>query len=673
MTTQAATNSPPSALAGALHALRSPDCASVADWAERYRFIGSGFSSRPGRWRNSNNPPAVEIMEATTDPDVRKLTFVASSQVGKTEILLNAMGYYMHIEPTAIMYLSSADELAREFVKLRVRDMINNCPELAERVASAAAGQRADGDKRQSGQRMTYFEGGYLLAVGAQSVNWLSSNPVQIVFSDERDRYPSVVGSISENRIEGDPAELAKARTKSYRDAAKFIQVSSPTTLHSSPIYAEFMAGDQRHFHLPCPECGEFQVLEYENLHYPRDGRGRGDYKNAYFACVANGCVIPPDARDEMLAAGEWRADAPENGEDGHRSYHLWAAYSPIMSWADIARDHAAASAGGEEKLRAYFNTTLGRVWEDPGALDLSKMDAQALAVEEAADGWRHAVAITAGIDVQGDRFEITICAWRGTGYDDYACHVLDHLTLEGSTDDPAHWQALSDRVAAAEYGRHRIRLAFIDAGYQTDLVLRFVAQRRREGALNIAACRGSGQVDAKYLHHVAEKDRAGQKRTAARRLVSRPADIYVLGVNQIKNALAAAMKAGTKRLTFAPHLTSEYYKQMQSETRERRRERGRDVLRWLKAPGVRNEALDCWNYAFAAFHALRLKRSKFAEENARNKASGAPEVSRPSALDASPGERAAAEREAAKPAGGRRRRARPPSIDERRRRTRRI
>ena len=604
----------------ALGALESPAISSVSEWAERYRVISRRYSNRPGRWRNSNNPPATSIMNAALDPAVRKITFMASSQVGKTEILLNVLGHYMHLDPCPIMLISSTDELAQLFVKQRVRDMIEGCPELDVRVAKAAVGRQAGGGNERSSSRVTNFTGGLLLAVGPNSVTWLSSNPVRILLADEVDRYPAVAGGLGKE--EGDPLALALARTKSYGDRALLFQTSSPTNHHASRIYSEYLNGSQCRYNVPCPECGEYQVLEFENLKWPRDGRGRADHENAYFVCQRNGCVITQSSRPDMLARGKWLAENPD-APAAHRSYHLWAAYSPAMAWSDIAREFGEAAHAGEDKMRAFWNTALGRPWRDPHAEDLTDIDAAGLK----ADTSDHpdTIALTAGVDVQGDRFEVTTCAWRGTSYSDYGCDVLDHHIIEGTLDDPQHWTRLSEYLSSIKRGRHTLAIAAVDSGYQTDMVMAFAMREQRAGRKYVQAVKGIGRVDAKYIHSVMRRGDPQQKK-AGLRVVARPVDVFQLGVNQIKNALAANLRAGRKRITFADQLDEKYFAQITSERRERCREQGRDVLRWRKIHmSARNEALDCLCYSFAAFHMMRWRPARFAEENARNAAGGAP------------------------------------------------
>ena len=65
---------------------KPPEALTVSQWAEKYRVLSRESSAEAGRWRNERTPYMVEIMDAFTDPKVEKISVVASSQVGKTEI-----------------------------------------------------------------------------------------------------------------------------------------------------------------------------------------------------------------------------------------------------------------------------------------------------------------------------------------------------------------------------------------------------------------------------------------------------------------------------------------------------------------------------------------------------------------------------------------------------------
>ena len=78
---------------------RPPEDLTVSQWAAKYRVLSRESSAEAGPWRNERTPYMVEPMDAITDPAVRHITVVASSQVGKSELELNAIGYIIDQDP----------------------------------------------------------------------------------------------------------------------------------------------------------------------------------------------------------------------------------------------------------------------------------------------------------------------------------------------------------------------------------------------------------------------------------------------------------------------------------------------------------------------------------------------------------------------------------------------
>lgn len=58
-----------------------------------------------------------EIMDAINDPFVEDIVIMASAQVGKSEIILNALGYYIHYDPSPILLIQPVLDKAKDFRK----------------------------------------------------------------------------------------------------------------------------------------------------------------------------------------------------------------------------------------------------------------------------------------------------------------------------------------------------------------------------------------------------------------------------------------------------------------------------------------------------------------------------------------------------------------------------
>ena len=77
---------------------------------------------------------------------------------------------------------------------------------------------------------------------------------------DEVDGYPS--GGAG---VEGDQIALGIKRSETFWNR-KIALGSTPTVKGTSRIEKAYEESDQRRYYVPCPHCGEFQVLEWGGL-----------------------------------------------------------------------------------------------------------------------------------------------------------------------------------------------------------------------------------------------------------------------------------------------------------------------------------------------------------------------------------------------------------------------
>ena len=185
----------------------------MTEWADKYRVLSPENSAESGRWKTSRVPYMEEIMNAVTDPRVKQIIVVASSQVGKTESILNMLGYMIDQDPGPAMYCVPTKEFAEDFSKRRIAPMIRDTKPLAEKVA--------DTKSRSSGNTIMKktYPGGMISLIGSNSPTDLAGTPARYVFADEIDRWSKSAGT------EGDPWSLLERRTTTFYNA-KMVAVS---------------------------------------------------------------------------------------------------------------------------------------------------------------------------------------------------------------------------------------------------------------------------------------------------------------------------------------------------------------------------------------------------------------------------------------------------------------
>lgn len=577
-----------------------PEDLTVSEWAEHYRILSSESSAEAGPWRNARTPYMVEPMDAITDPRVRHITVVASSQVGKSELELNAIGYIIDQDPGSILYIQPNLDDAKKFSRLRIAPMFRASPRLRRKVA--------DVKSRDSGNTILQksFPGGMLTIVGSQTPSALASTPARYVIGDERDRWALSAGS------EGDPWKLAEARTTTYYNA-KLIDVSTPTVKGSSPIAASFDDGTQERWCSQCPHCGNYHNIVFDNIKFEFDTTTKGRSKeytvtSVAWCCPSCGCLSPET--EMKKAPAKWIAENPEALSRGHRSFWLNAFVSPWMAWDKIVYEFLVARKD-PAKLQVVFNTKLGELWEDRG--DLASEDEMLARREdygtrsdgsliELPDG---VLVLTCGVDTQDDRLEYEVV---GHGHYGENWGVKKGIIM-GDPDDPETWLRLDDVIDHAykfESGRAlTISMTFVDSGgHKTQSVYRECRARLHKRVFAIKGVGGDGIPYTKPPSKV---------KIMVNGVAIGTTWLYSLGVDAGKAAIMDSIKVQEKGAKYCHYPTAEscgydltYFSGLLSEQLVMKSERGRTRWAWVKLPGhERNEALDCRNYALAAFRVL--------------------------------------------------------------------
>ena len=135
----------------------------VAEWADKYRILSRESAAEAGKWDTNRTPYMKEILMCITDIETKKITMMCSAQIGKTEMLLNVLGRYMHLDPCPILFVQPTVDDAKSFSKERVEPMIRDT-QILKRLISKT-------NKREEGTvQEKMFPGGYVRFVGANGI-----------------------------------------------------------------------------------------------------------------------------------------------------------------------------------------------------------------------------------------------------------------------------------------------------------------------------------------------------------------------------------------------------------------------------------------------------------------------------------------------------------------------
>jgi phage terminase large subunit GpA-like protein len=452
---------------------RPPPKLTVSEWADRHRYLSGLSSAEEGRWRTSRAPFQRGIMDAISDPVHQTVIWVAPSQVGKSEILLNTIGYFIDQDPSPMLMVRPSIEDARDFSEDRIKaGLIETSPRVRARVAPATG-------RREAGNKMLRkkFPGGHLTLVGANSATGLANRPIRVVLFDEVDKYPKSAGD------KGDPISLATNRTKTFWNR-KIVKVTTPGVKGASRIEPDWVASDQRRYFVPCPHCKNMQHLQWANV----------DFDTGCYVCAreAGGCGVLIEERHKpwMLEHGEWRATNPDGKFPG---FHLNVLYSPWTTWAEVVEKFKTAKKS-PDTLQPFINEDLAEWWDpqDGDALDTETLAARReVYPAEVPAG----VGVLVGfVDAQREWLELLVKGY-GAAQESW---LIAHHRIRGDTKQDGVWDRL-DPLLLKGYQHESgatlfITICGVDSGDGDNVqpVYKFVAPRQRRARCPVYATKGS-------------------------------------------------------------------------------------------------------------------------------------------------------------------------------------
>lgn len=561
-----------------LSVLKPPPKMTLSEWADHYRMLSPEASAEPGRWRTSKAPYQREIMDAIGDHKSHKIIIMSAAQIGKTDaFILNTLGYYMDYSPAPIMVMQPTLDMGQTFSKDRLAPMLRDTPRLTDKV---------DTKSRYAGNTILKknFPGGHVTIVGANSASSLASRPIKVLLADEVDRYPASAGT------EGDPLSLAQKRQTTFWDK-KTVMVSTPVIKDQSRIEKEFNHSTREEWNVPCPECGHYQPLVWEGVVFDKDNP-QGEVR---YRCERCGVLSTERQWKDQSINGKF---VPENPDAEARGFHLNTLASTFCGWNEIVQKFIIAKEqldqGNPEGMKVWVNTELGEPWEEQGEhVDETELFNRREIYD--AEVPEDVLVLTAGVDVQDDRFEVEVVGW-GVGKESWG---IRYQKIFGDMLKDQVWEDLDNFLLSTFHKKDgtalRIIAACIDSGgHHTDQVYRFTKKRYER---RVFAIKGKGGAEVPYIRNPTTSNR-----------VKTP--LFIIGVDAGKSMLYQRLKVKSKGPNYCHFPANEeagytetYFKGLTSEKMVVRFRKGRSVVVWEVKDSAhkRNEPLDLRNYATAA------------------------------------------------------------------------
>lgn len=508
----------------------------------------------------------------------RRVVVMAGSQIGKTEFANNFVLYVPKFAPGPMLCVAPRAEDAESWSVERIAPSIAASPEI-----DAVFSQNRS---RQGDNKILYkkFPGGFIAFTGANSAAALRRRPIRYLVVDELDAFPDNVDG------EGSPLSLAEKRMTNFPTRSKELIISTPTVKDHSAIETEYLLGDQRHYHVPCPSCGVFDWIRWQAIDY------HDDPANPYWVCQHCNERIEERHKTWMFDptnGAHWVADSVSR--NGSLSYHLSALYSPLgwCSWAKIVQEHL-ESANDVPKRTTWVNTRLAETWRDEN----EEIDENALLARAkeryGADVPAGVGVLVAAVDVQADRLEFKV---KGYGAGEESWLIAYGAIPCANPEEDGPWLQLDQNVLQQTWEhvsgqRMRIKCVVVDSNYKANTVYKFC---RARVARRVYAIRGGQSY--------------GQP------LVGRPtannaynARLYTLCVNTGKDTVASRLRRtspGPGYIHLPETVDKEYVDQLTAERCFPKFVKGKGYRRVWSKIRDRNEAWDLEVYCLAALKIL--------------------------------------------------------------------
>lgn len=549
--------------------------------ADKYRVIAGEAAAEPGPYRSSRTPYLREPMEALSpQSEAQIVVFMKPTQIGATEVANNWAFHTIAVNPGPFAFYLPTETDAATHSKFKFQPSV----EATECVREKLIGDNTIMSKMFLGTPMKFM--------GAETPRNYRHMTWKFIDAEEVDEWPYDVGG------QGDPTELLIKRMDTMlQQGGKLYMPCSPTIDGLSKIQRWWNVSDQRHLYVPCPLCGEFQVLIWskDTLIYERDD----DYNLAsepQYKCIHCSKKFSEYHKTAMLAAHEWRAHKPTRKIWG---FHMNSLYSPLgwLSWESMCEEWLRAQKEKDPtKLKVFVNTRLAAVWkEDTDVRDPSElMKRREVYAAQVPAG---ACILVVGTDVQKDRLETSVIAF-GPGFENWG---IEHKVFRGDTERDEvwedHWSYIFDTRFTHESGLvMKIAGTCVDTGAFTDTVYGYIRpyQGRR-----VFAIKGKGG------------DRAPI--TGPSKVFKKTINLFTVGTDAVKERIFAWLR--TKKPEghmagdpirgyshFPVEYDDEYFDQLTGEVAVL--EKGRKAFKPRRA-GQAVEKLDCFVYAYAALKIL--------------------------------------------------------------------
>ena len=589
---------------GEREVFRKKDRSPTKDWAEENIYITK--SSKPGMYKNSNNPPLAGLLDILDRPNIRRFVLRKCVQGGGSLFAHIFMLRRKTQSSNTTMIVMADREKMKNVSKTRLLIMMRKSPGIQPILSE---------NPDDTAQLLVQFRNGStLLMAWAGSESAVSSDPCEDIVVDEVDKYKNLIN-----------LEEIKDRTTTYGRTSKAIFLSTPAGL-KDPITVELHDCDVIcDCHVACPDCGKVQIMTWDRINYPgRDENIESEEERkalankierhslARYECKHCDSEWDDYKRNEALESFEWvpRKGSLDDAISAGAQYPSWVSAVKSLS-LPVARWLRAQ--GYPDRIKKWYNNEAGEPHEEEttGEIVLED-DVYARRYQYYPDGakWRvpmKACLLIAAVDVQQSpaRLECEVVAWAP----EFESWGIEYHQFPGDPMKKQVWNDLDEFLKGEWFHESGVTMKIsavgIDTGYLPETVDAFIEPRR---ARRFYGVKGAKADDAP-LYRMSTYSKKKNKKVPR----------FYVGTHVAKDMLITWLQNEEKGPGYM-HLPLtydfEYCKQVTSEMAINVTDKyGKIKRKWVLRPGhQRNEPVDIRNYNLAVLQILNPNYKKLAE-----------------------------------------------------------
>jgi len=461
---------------------------STIEWAQTFRVLTKEESHHAGRFDCSKIPALEYVYTCCDNRMIYIISAMKGSQIGWSELTNNVIGRTIHTNPQKIQWAFPGLEPSKVYSREKLKPFFTGTKVLRELINIGVAKESFSFFK---------FTGGFLKLTTLGAISSAKSSSIPFIGCEEPDDFVDNV------KNQGSTLENLKGRQKSFPIGFKKLLIGgTPTDKDFSRVESCYKESNRMIFKAQCHHCQALVELSLDYLKYDEyqdrflhELYGKDNPESAYFECPTCLQSWTFEEKNKNIRAGMefgftdfcgnksrgWHASKPEVTENfGFLLPELLSTLSS-STFVTLAQNKIKAekelAKGNEGLLKSFTNNSYGL----PYASGISSLEPNELKLlrsnyEEGIvpiDG----LVLTAGIDVQDNRFAYVVRAW---GRNNNSWLVKwEEIFGDVLNQDDAIWKELTNRVVTAEFphaGGKALKVAAIsiDSGDNTELVYRW-------------------------------------------------------------------------------------------------------------------------------------------------------------------------------------------------------